>query len=563
MGADALTPARSDRAPRAAALAATLLLALGANIVVAQAIPAPAVDPAQVPADQQPGPEEPMRQSNRCAEPITVAEPDAGTTAPGFTTLNIAEAWRYSTGTGVPVAVIDTGVNPSPRLPVIPGGDYVMGADGLSDCDSHGTIVASIIAAAPQGTPLPPRRPPGPAFDAPAISPLTAGPAPLAGQPPARPPDPPPVPVTVTETKTATPPPPAHPPELLSDAEPPTDVPANGPADPSAPEVPAVPGPAPGAPDGVVGVAPHAVLISVRQTSRAFTAVNARPDNTDQLRKAGTLSTLARAVVHAADLGAKVINLSVTSCMPAADPLDQRTLGAALWYAATIRDAVIVAAAGNEGEEGCEQNPLADPLNIDDPRNWAGVKTVSSPSWFSDYVLSVAAVDNTGAPLPASLSGPWVAVAAPGVGVLGLSPHTGGPVNALPPGRTGERNMPFWGTSFSAAYVSGVAALVRAKYPQLSAHQVIHRIRQTAHNPAHGVDNAVGYGVVDPVAALTFDVAPGPRLAPESHTRVLAPPAPTPPRDTRARNAALVFAVTVVMGAGIAVLVGRARRTLP
>ncbi|MCV7081644.1 peptidase S8, partial [Mycolicibacterium insubricum] len=120
MGADALTPARSDRAPRAAALAATLLLALGANIVVAQAIPAPAVDPAQVPADQQPGPEEPMRQSNRCAEPITVAEPDAGTTAPGFTTLNIAEAWRYSTGTGVPVAVIDTGVNPSPRLPVPP-----------------------------------------------------------------------------------------------------------------------------------------------------------------------------------------------------------------------------------------------------------------------------------------------------------------------------------------------------------------------------------------------------------------------------------------------------------
>ena len=77
------------------------------------------------------------------------------------------------------------------------------------------------------------------------------------------------------------------------------------------------------------------------------------------------------------------------------------------------------------------------------------------------------------------------------------------------------------------------------------------------------MDNAVGYGVVDPVAALTFDVAPGPRLAPESHTRVLAPPPPTPPRDIRARNAALAFAVTVAVGAGIAVLVGRARRTLP
>ena len=57
--------------------------------------------------------------------------------------------------------------------------------------------------------------------------------------------------------------------------------------------------------------------------------------------------------------------------------------------------------------------------------------------------------------------------------------------------------------------MSGVAALVRAKYPDLTAHQVIRRITETAHNPARGVDNQVGYGVVDPVAALTFDVAPG------------------------------------------------------
>lgn len=69
--------------------------------------------------------------------------------------------------------------------------------------------------------------------------------------------------------------------------------------------------------------------------------------------------------------------------------------------------------------------------------------------------------------------------------------------------------MPFWGTSFSAAYVSGVAALVRAKYPQLTAHQVINRIMQTAHNPPAGVDNRVGYGLVDPVAALTFNVPAG------------------------------------------------------
>jgi membrane-anchored mycosin MYCP len=76
-------------------------------------------------------------------------------------------------------------------------------------------------------------------------------------------------------------------------------------------------------------------------------------------RKAGTIATLARAIVHAANLGARVINVSVTACIPAADPLDQRSIGAAVWYAATVKDAVIVAAAGNEGEDGCAQNPAA------------------------------------------------------------------------------------------------------------------------------------------------------------------------------------------------------------
>lgn len=94
---------------------------------------------------------------------------------------------------------------------------------------------------------------------------------------------------------------------------------------------------------------------------------------------------------------------------------------------------------------------------------------------------------------------------------MGLSPQGGGPVNAYPPSRPGEKNMPFWGTSFSAAYVSGVAALVRAKFPELTAYQVINRIVQSAHNPPAGVDNKLGYGLVDPVAALTFNIPSGDR----------------------------------------------------
>ena len=36
-------------------------------------------------------------------------------------------------------------------------------------------------------------------------------------------------------------------------------------------------------------------------------------------------------IVHAADMGAKVINISVTACVSAADPLDQSAIGAAVW----------------------------------------------------------------------------------------------------------------------------------------------------------------------------------------------------------------------------------------
>lgn len=124
----------------------------------------------------------------------------------------------------------------------------------------------------------------------------------------------------------------------------------------------------------------------------------------------------------------------------------------------------------------------------------------------------------------------------------------------------GEKNLPFWGTSFSAAYVSGVAALVRAKFPDLSAHQVVNRILQTSHNPPRGVDNQVGYGVVDPVAALTFNVPPGERLAPGAQTRVVVPPPPPAPPDHRARNMALIFAGIVTGAVLLSAIIGRARR---
>ncbi|UVO14808.1 type VII secretion-associated serine protease mycosin [Mycobacterium sp. SVM_VP21] len=532
-----------------------LLVSLSSSPPPARAIEPPSVDPVLVPADGVPGPDQPMRRSNSCSVPITVSNPDVAQLAPGFDMLGIAAAWQYSTGNGVPVAVIDTGVTPNPRLPAIAGGDYIMGGaeglDGLQDCDAHGTIAASIIAAAPLGVlPMPRPMPEVPAFPPPGGPPPSIGePLPPADVP--GPPAPPPIPAPVTITQVAPPPPP---PEGAV-------APASGPADPQTEDEPAVPPPPPGAPDGVVGVAPHATVISIRQSSRAFEPVNPQRFSYDDERvKAGTLATLAKAVVHAADMGAKVINISVTSCVQVAAGLDQQVLGAALWYAATVKDAVIVAAAGNVGEAGCADNPMFDPLNPSDPRDWNQVKVISSPSWFSDYVLSVGGVDATGAPIDKSMAGPWVGVAAPATHVMGLSPQGGVPVNAYPPIRVGEKNMPFWGTSFSAAYVSGVAALVRAKYPQLTAHQVINRIMQTAHNPPAGVDNRVGYGLVDPVAALTFNVPVGDPLTPGSQQRVITPAPPPPPPDHRARTVALGFLGVIAATVLAAAITARIRR---
>lgn len=67
-------------------------------------------------------------------------------------------------------------------------------------------------------------------------------------------------------------------------------APSNGPPDPQTEDEPAVPPPPPGAPDGVVGVAPHATIISIRQSSRAFEPVNpsSAGPNSDEKVKAGS-----------------------------------------------------------------------------------------------------------------------------------------------------------------------------------------------------------------------------------------------------------------------------------
>ena len=284
-------------------------------------------------------------------------------------------------------------------------------------------------------------------------------------------------------------------------------------------------------PDAYTGIAPDAQLISIRQSSQAFSPENSF-GNEDPVtrRKAGDIESMARAIVHAANLGAKVVNISEVSCMSALDVIDQKALGAAIRYAAVDKDAVIVAAAGNTSNKDCKQNPIYNPMSPNDPRDWAGVTTVVTPAWFSDYVLTVGAVDADGNPLTdLSVAGPWVSIAAPGTNVESLSARDDGLMNAVE-GQDKQLVSPA-GTSFSAAIVSGVTALVREKYPTLTSHQIINRLIRTARPPARGVDNQVGFGIVDPVAALTYDLPDGDPRPPERISDPLLLPPPHPGRD--------------------------------
>jgi membrane-anchored mycosin MYCP len=106
------------------------------------------------------------------------------------------------------------------------------------------------------------------------------------------------------------------------------------------------------------------------------------------------------------------------------------------------------------------------------------------------------------------MSGPWLGLAAPGENITSVS---NGPDGGLANGQPNEKGelAPVSGTSYAAAYVSGVAALVRSRFPELSATQVIRRLTTTAHGADRSPSSLVGAGTIDPVAALTWDV-PGP-----------------------------------------------------
>jgi subtilisin family serine protease len=217
-------------------------------------------------------------------------------------------------------------------------------------------------------------------------------------------------------------------------------------------------GSGPGRAGGVIGVAPAARVLSVR-VILDDQEPGVGPYNTN-LRFAGAIG---RGIRYAASHGAGVINMSLGSVQPT------RAMQAALAYAVS-RGVVVVASAGNSGVPGRGYTPY------------------SYPASFTG-VLSVAAVNASGARAAFSDRNSSVVLSAPGVEVIGAGP--------------GGTYLQASGTSPAAAFVTGVAALIRSAYPRLSPAQVEQAmVSSAARRPAAGYSPATGFGEVDAAAAL-------------------------------------------------------------
>jgi type VII secretion-associated serine protease mycosin len=216
-------------------------------------------------------------------------------------------------------------------------------------------------------------------------------------------------------------------------------------------------GSGPGRASGVIGVAPAARILSVRvildDDEPGFPIYNANVHYED---------AIASGIRYAVRRGAGVINMSLGSASAA------RQVRLAVGYAIS-HGVVVVASAGNDG---------AGP----------GRSRYSYPASFTG-VISVGAVDAAHQRASFSDRNASVVICAPGVDVVGAS--------------AGGGYLAVNGTSPASAFVAGVAALIRSRYPRLGPALVRQALVSSARDrPAGGYSPGLGFGEVDAAAAL-------------------------------------------------------------
>jgi subtilisin family serine protease len=215
----------------------------------------------------------------------------------------------------------------------------------------------------------------------------------------------------------------------------------------------------PGHDSGIVGVAPEARILSIRVTLE-----NDDPRREDPAVIARLGGAVATGIRYAVDHHAQVISMSLGA--GSGSYLGSATEAEAVQYALD-HGVVLVASSGNDG---------------------AGANRRNFPAAYPG-VIAVGAVDQRLRPAAFSNRHDYLSVVAPGIAIVSADGH--------------DAYVQGDGTSSAAALVAGVAALVRARHPELSAAGVRRAIqRGTVHRPRAGRDDAYGHGVVNARLAL-------------------------------------------------------------
>jgi len=213
----------------------------------------------------------------------------------------------------------------------------------------------------------------------------------------------------------------------------------------------------------LMGSAPAARLLAIR-------AFGTAPNGA-----ASTTFVVLKGLDYAASHGARIVNMSFAGPK---DPLIERGIAAT-----AAKGILMVAASGNAGPKSLPLYPAA---NVN--------------------VIAVSATDAQDKLFAASNRGAYIAVAAPGVDIFLPAPD--------------EKYQMTSGTSFSAAYVSGLAALMLERNPALKPDEVRAILMKTARDLGPpGRDDLFGAGEADAYAAVS---------AVASAALVAATDAPTP-----------------------------------
>jgi len=179
---------------------------------------------------------------------------------------------------------------------------------------------------------------------------------------------------------------------------------------------------------------------------------------------------IARAILYAADLGARAVNLSFAG---AGESAVER---GALYYALT-RGCVVVAAAGNRGN-ATPQYPAA---------------------YAADGLcIAVGASDPWDRRAAFSSYGPWLDLVAPGLDIW-----TTFMTYPSAAGFATDGYIAVSGTSFAAPFVTGAVGLLATVRPELTDTDFQHLIRESARDVGPpGIDEETGWGRLDLAAAL-------------------------------------------------------------